>query len=403
MFVLCLTFSPFCSCCCLKIVACSVCLSYLQLFVYSRCRILPVPHLGLFCGRICGVLHCTTLAMHKSSFCELHTCSGPWKCFNGGEDVNREIRGMMRCSECKKRQRDRNNALNDRKRAIALKKQKQSKMNILQRLQQWEGRRHVTKIIFQFAYEWKPRATRKRLCENKLSPSEQLLTNGFVLLKEALNLRRDNQELMQLCQNMKKDEIFETITSNHGRVKTDPGCKKRFQTDANLANSRKIGSWCNIGKQIQALLKTNMGRLNEYTLSFTRLGSEPNTPAQGVHCDHADERRYGTSRAFSINAIIPISLMDDTFLDVRPLNHFVWERILLRRGDVFFFRGDVAHRGVEHLHPYPHYRIHCYCDLQAMGGRVTNTTHDVGIGFHHTLADYPNMRRGMIRALLKLN
>ena len=143
---------------------------------------------------------------------------------------------------------------------------------------------------------------------------------------------------MQLCQNMKKDEIFETITSNHGRVKTDPGCKKRFQTDANLANSRKIGSWCNIGKQIQALLKTNMGRLNEYTLSFTCLGSEPNTPAQDVHCDHVVEGYYGTNYTFGINAIIPISLIDDTFLDVRPVNKFNWDLILLRRG-------DVAHRG----------------------------------------------------------
>ena len=71
------------------------------------------------------------------------------------------------------------------------------------------------------------------------------------------------------------------------------------------------------------------------------------------------------------------------------------------------FRGDVAHRGVEHLRDYKHHRVHCYCDVVTTGGG-TNRKKDETIPskspFPNFIADTSpgGMRRGMVRALLRL-
>ena len=105
---------------------------------------------------------------------------------------------------------------------------------------------------------------------------------------------------------------------------------------------------------------------------------------QAVHCDHVAEESYGNCGLYSLNCVVSISSKPDTFLDIRPLKTGCWERILLLRGDVLLFRGDVAHRGVEHKGSCTHYRIHCYCDLQhkQLSGRRNNKTQPIGCGFH---------------------
>lgn len=84
---------------------------------------------------------------------------------------------------------------------------------------------------------------------------------------------------------------------------------------------------------------------------------------------------------YDMNCIVAISKKDDTFLDIRPLGTSKWKRVLIKRGDAFVFRGDVAHRGVEHKGDYTHYRIHCYCDVQGHR-RHDNETIFVGCPFN---------------------
>ena len=90
---------------------------------------------------------------------------------------------------------------------------------------------------------------------------------------------------------------------------------------------------------------------------------------------------YGNYRPYySVNCIIAISDKDDTFLDIRPLQFDKWCKVLIKRGDLFCFRGDVAHRGVHNTYPYDHYRLHCYCDI-ASEPRKKHKTYYVGCPF----------------------
>ena len=97
-------------------------------------------------------------------------------------------------------------------------------------------------------------------------------------------------------------------------------------------------------------------------MEATRLCSLPGAPLQSVHCDNAKEGHYSKHHKFPVDVMIPISYKDDTFLDIRPSGTNRNVRVLLRRGDLLVFRGDVAHRGVENPAEEPQYRLHVYVD-----------------------------------------
>jgi len=87
---------------------------------------------------------------------------------------------------------------------------------------------------------------------------------------------------------------------------------------------------------------------------------------------------YGkTELSYSGSCLVCISKHNDTYLDVQALGEQKYIRILLRRGDMFWFRGDVPHRGVEHDANYDHYRIHCYCNM-AQTKRAVDKTYSSG-------------------------
>lgn len=90
---------------------------------------------------------------------------------------------------------------------------------------------------------------------------------------------------------------------------------------------------------------------------------------------------YGDDElSYSGSAIVATSFKDDTFLDILPRGKEKYVRILLKRGDMLWFRGDVAHRGVENNKDEHHYRIHCYCMMTGTR-REVNKTYASGTNF----------------------
>ena len=231
----------------------------------------------------------------------------------------------------------------------------------------------------QYLFQWRPALWRKQYIEltKKRDLFVMVNTIGFGIVEKAIKLPRENDDLYKRLDKVKTEPIFEKLVPSFGQMNPQFGTRKRFQTTPRATS--KIHNWNKLGKQLETFLTTHF--TYEFNLAFVRLGSKPLCPAQAVHCDHIQEGMYANSDGhYGINVIVPISFKDDTFLDIRPLGSSRWIRVLLRRGDTFLFRGDVAHRGVEHMLPYTHYRIHCYCDIKGEK-RKENQTFYVGCPF----------------------
>jgi hypothetical protein len=63
--------------------------------------------------------------------------------------------------------------------------------------------------------------------------------------------------------------------------------------------------------------------------------------------------------------------MEDTFLDVRfgKNNSNSAMRVLIKRGDCFFIRNDIPHRGCENMSDFNHYRPQCHIEPDAWAKR----------------------------------
>ena len=184
--------------------------------------------------------------------------------------------------------------------------------------------------------------------------------NGFCVLQNWLKLPADNSGVLE---KMREETIFE----HFNLVPTPTGCKfttsrgsgRRVQTKKIFSN--KLLTWGDISKQLDELF-TNVWPDCQLKYEATRLCSKGQAPVQGVHCDNAEEGSYSKHHKFPVDVMISISHKDDTFLDIRPTGTNKNVRVLLRRGDLLIFRGDVAHRGVENPSENPHYRLHVYVD-----------------------------------------
>ena len=190
---------------------------------------------------------------------------------------------------------------------------------------------------------------------------QDLQTNGFSVVPGWFELPKDNAGVMKA--GMHEQPIFERInlvpTTEGVSYSTHRGCGKRMQTLKK--HSEALLDWGNIRQQLQTFFRIVWPDFDA-TYQATRLCSRPGAPAQDVHCDNASEGHYSEHYKFPVDVMIPISYENDTFIDIRPSGTNKNVRILLRRGDLLVFRGDVAHRGVENPAEKSHYRLHVYVD-----------------------------------------
>ena len=371
--------------------------------------------------RKCSVSKCSLVCFNeKVSFCRTHLCSRFTNngCKRGGKEVNHHQFGKKKCLICRQNQHKSYRKISKKRGAASKTDHPQfgKKRCLICRQNQHKSYRKISKkrgaaskttenpillknfidnfepdlppkffvrYILPYVRVWMPLFWRNQLIKRTKAVGVFSIVKeiGFCVVEGALSLPATNEEITTKLAETPIETIFETFEPDAiGKPKTQFGSRKRKQTKPRSSTS-KIFNWGQpkLGRQIKKFLKafSSFG----YNLTFVRLESHEKCPAQAVHCDHAAEGVYRNSDGmFNMNAIIPISSLDDTFIDIRPLGTSRWMRILLRRGDLLLFRGDVAHRGVEHKYPYTHYRIHCYCDMQGCS-RETNQTIYVGCPF----------------------
>ena len=202
-----------------------------------------------------------------------------------------------------------------------------------------------------------------------------LQKNGFSVVPGWFKLPNDDNA--GVLQNLREEAIFERfvlVPENNGvRYGTHSGSGKRLQTKKKY--SETLLNWGNIRQQLDNFFRTVWADC-DVTYQASRLCSLPGAPVQGVHCDNAYEGDFSQHYKFPVDVMIPISFEDDTFLDIRPSGTNKNVRILLRRGDLLVFRGDVAHRGVENPSDKTHFRLHVYVDHE-VSKRATRSQSDL--------------------------
>ena len=113
-------------------------------------------------------------------------------------------------------------------------------------------------------------------------------------------------------------------------------------------------------------LFSKLGVSKDYVYEPNVLMSILGAGNQPWHCDVASENKYQGCKKFPFNIIIGVS--DIAFLDIVPPSSGSPVRVLIRKGDVLIFRGDVVHRGVEYKFNKTmdktilNFRLHCYID-----------------------------------------
>ena len=83
---------------------------------------------------------------------------------------------------------------------------------------------------------------------------------------------------------------------------------------------------------------------------------------QEAHCDSETEGYYDRRNSFRFSCLIGIE--EFTFLNMRILLSNVHFKVMLRMGDVLFFRNDIAHGASDNLSDFTHFRIHCFIDAK---------------------------------------
>ena len=189
---------------------------------------------------------------------------------------------------------------------------------------------------------------------------QDLTKHGFSVVQDFIKLPDTNSGILKPMTEEAIFEYFNIIPTPEGCTPaTNTGSGKRVQTKKRY--SPKILAWGDIKDQLDDLF-SHVWPHSALKYQATRLSSKGNAPPQAVHCDNATEGTYSRHTKFPVDVMIPISHDHDTFLDIRPSGTNKNIRILLRRGDLLVFRGDVAHRGVENRSKTTHYRIHVYVD-----------------------------------------
>ena len=214
-----------------------------------------------------------------------------------------------------------------------------------------------------------PEECRKHFTPDDVGDALQdLQNNGFCVIQDWFNLPADNSGVLKP---MDEETIFQKfdLAKGIGGIEFEPNRLSGKRVQTTKKHSNQLLAWGNVREQLDSFFKHFWPDCSlEY--QATRLCSKRKAPAQAVHCDNTNEGYYTGYHGFPVDVMIPISFRDDTFLDIRPSGNNKNIRVLLRRGDLLVFRGDVAHRGVENDSKKPHYRLHVYVDHKLKSRRA---------------------------------
>ena len=175
---------------------------------------------------------------------------------------------------------------------------------------------------------------------------------------ERLQVNNGDKKRLQLCTKQKLRLNKET---------------KTFFDELIKSIGLKLAPTDNSARRISARPQRRCQYVHEANLLLAKQGCE----AQAFHADESVPGTYEEKKNYPFSIIVGVS--DRAFLDVVLPHDGSPVRVLLCKGDVLFFRGDVTHRGTENPWDRDNYRLHCYVDPTRndtgdLYKRVENTT-----------------------------
>ena len=198
-----------------------------------------------------------------------------------------------------------------------------------------------------------------------------LKKHGVALLSEAIPISSDLfEELVEEMRKFSWKEKLFTGTDARGQTnflpKNKPG---RYVT----TDSKEIGivtKWNHFDKKVRQMLVDCNFQYNRFDLKYSVFKSDSGLLVPQIpHCDVMEPGEFSKRKGTKFPFVALVGLEEYSFVEYESLRTKLWTRVCIRRGDVFFFRGDVVHRGCENYASHEHFRIHVYIDPKALADR----------------------------------
>lgn len=198
-----------------------------------------------------------------------------------------------------------------------------------------------------------------------------LKKHGVALLSEGIPISSDLfEEVVEEMRKFRWTEKLFTGTDARGKTnflsKNEPG---RYVT----TDSKEIGivtKWNHFEKKVRQMLVDCNFQYNRFDLKYSVFKSDSGLLVPQVpHCDVMEPGECSKRKGTKFPFVALVGLEEYSFVEYESLRTKLWTRVCIRRGDVFFFRGDVVHRGCENYASHEHFRIHVYIDPKALADR----------------------------------
>ena len=96
-----------------------------------------------------------------------------------------------------------------------------------------------------------------------------------------------------------------------------------------------------------------------YAMNFSVIKSDIGLSIpQHAHTDSAIAYSYGKRGGKKYDFSMLIGIEHHSFLDILLEGQNNAQRVLYERGDIFFVRNDIPHRGCENIGDFEHHRVH---------------------------------------------
>ena len=197
--------------------------------------------------------------------------------------------------------------------------------------------------------------------DDNIEQSEELHSDGYMVIKNAIDLSLDTVEYFQ---RIKSDEFHSIF--NNDRAENSGNDLLRLQVDYNNLQGQIPGT---LRDQLVSLLQKECPGHSIRGMAVLR--SEPGCRPQIPHTDYAealDESPWYNWKTDQVPLGCVVALQDGTVFDVWPGSirfnfeghTFCHQQLVLNRGDVVVFRGDLVHAGAGFDHC--NVRVHCYLE-----------------------------------------
>lgn len=215
-----------------------------------------------------------------------------------------------------------------------------------------------------------------------------LHVDGFKVLTGAVNVSR---EMLQYFQGVKKDAFHPIF--NNGGAENDDNDLLRLQVDYNKLQGRMPRS---LRDQLVSLLQKECPGHSIRGMAVLR--SEPGCLPQIPHTDYAEvlvESPWYDWTTDQVPLGCVVALQDGTVFDVWPGairfkfegHTFCHQQLVLNRGDVVVFRGDLVHAGAGF--DRSNVRVHCY--LEPNDGGFPRPKESDGTEITELMSNQPNI------------